>query len=102
MDNTVENPFEFSDCVRDETLDADCKLVAFDVVPPFTKIPVDLAIKDPEKEKKRQKLNASLLQRSSFPVEDIISNVTYFVFEDTFLSAGLWNSDGFSFLGSRC
>ena len=55
MDNTVKNPFEFSDCVRDETLDADCKLVAFDVVPPFTKIPVDLAIKDPEKREKKTK-----------------------------------------------
>ena len=59
-------------------------LDSFDVVPLFTNIPVDLAIKFATK---RLRQDATLLQRTSLPVEDIIDflsfclNTTYFVFE---------------------
>jgi hypothetical protein len=59
-------------------------LVSFYVVSLFTNIPVDLAIKVAAK---RLRQDATLLQRTSLPVEDIIDllyfclNATYFVFE---------------------
>ena len=86
-DNTVKNSFDFSDFIRGKTLDADSELLSFDVVSLFTKVPVDLAIKVAEK---RLRQDASLSQRTSLLVEDIISllsfclNATYFVFEGTF------------------
>ena len=42
--NTVENSLEFADYITGKTLDAEDKLVSFDVVSLFIKIPVDLAI----------------------------------------------------------
>jgi hypothetical protein len=59
-------------------------LVSFDVVSLFTNIPVDLAIKVATK---RLRQDATLLQRTSLPVEEIIDllsfclNTAYFVFE---------------------
>ena len=70
--------------LRGKTLKADQVLVSFDVVSLFTNIPVDLAIKVATKSLRQ---DATLLQRTSLPVEDIIDllsfclNTTYFVFE---------------------
>ena len=83
-ENTVKNSCRFAEFVRGKTLKADQVLVSFDVVSLFTNIPVDLAIKVATK---RLRQDATLLQRTSLPVEDIIDllsfclNTTYFVFE---------------------
>jgi hypothetical protein len=59
-------------------------LISLDVVSVFTNIPVDLAINVATK---RLRQDASLLQITSLPVEDIIDllsfclNTTYFLFE---------------------
>ena len=64
-----------------------CELVSFDVFSLFTKIPVDLAIKVAEK---RLKEDASLGQRTSLPVEDLIDllsfcfNTTQFTYNGTY------------------
>ena len=85
--NTVKNSAHFAEFIRGETLDAHKMLVSFDVVSLFTKIAVDLAIKVA---KERLRNDASLGQRTSLPVEDIIEllsfclNTTYFVFEGTY------------------
>ena len=82
-ENTVKNSCHFAEFVRGKTLKADQMLVSFDVVSLFTNIPVDLAIKVATK---RLRQDATLLQRTSLPVEDIIDllsfclNTTYFVF----------------------
>jgi hypothetical protein len=82
--NTVKNSCHFAEFVRGKTLKADQVLVSFDVVSLFTNIPVDLVIKVVTK---RLRQDATLLQRTSLPVEDIIDllsfclNTTYFVFE---------------------
>ena len=82
--NTVKNSCHFAEFVRGKTLKADQVLVSFDVVSLFTNIPVDLAIKVATK---RLRQDATLLQRTSLPVEDIVDllsfclNTTYFVFE---------------------
>ena len=53
----------------------DCEeLVSFDVVSLFTKIPVDLAVKVAEE---RLREDASLGQRTSLPVEDIIHLLSF-------------------------
>ena len=84
-ENTVKNSCHFAEFVRGKTLKADqVQLVSFDVVSLFTNIPVDLAIKVAAK---RLRQDATLLQRTSLPVEDVIDllsfclNTTYFVFE---------------------
>ena len=85
--NTVKNSAHFAEFIRVETLDAEKMLLSFDVVSLFTRIPVDLAIKVA---KERLRNDASLGQRTSLPVEDIIEllsfclNTTYFVFEGTY------------------
>ena len=62
------------DFIRDKTLDACEELVSFDVVSLFTKIPVDLAVKVAEE---RLREDASLGQRTSLPVEDIIHLLSF-------------------------
>ena len=71
-DYTVKNSWEFADFIRDKTLNACEELVSFDVVSLFTKIPVDLAV--PEE---RLREDASLGQRTSLPVEDIIHLLSF-------------------------
>ena len=68
-ENTVKNSCHFSEFVRGKTLKAYQVLVSFDVVSLFTNIPVDLAIKVATK---RLRQDATLLQRTSLHVEDII------------------------------
>jgi hypothetical protein len=85
--NTVKNSCHFAEFVRGKTLKADQVLVSFDVVSLFTNIPVDLAIKVATK---RLRQDATLLPRTSLPVEDITDllsfclNTTYFGFEDCY------------------
>ena len=73
-DYTVKNSCEFADFTRDKTLNACEELVSFDVVSLFTKIPVDLAVKVAEE---RLREDASLGQRTSLPVEDIIHLLSF-------------------------
>ena len=63
-----------ADFIRDKTLNACDELVSFDVVSLFTKIPVDLAVKVAEE---RLREDASLGQRTSLPVEDIIHLLSF-------------------------
>ena len=85
--NTLKNSAHFAEFIRAETLDADRVLVSFDVVSLFTKIPVDLAIKVA---KEILRNDASLGQKTSIPLEDIVDllsfflNTTYFVLEGTY------------------
>ena len=60
---------EFADFIEDKTLNACEELVSFDVVSLFTIIRVDLAVKVAEE---RLREDASLGQRLSLPVGDII------------------------------
>ena len=73
---TNQRPFfcEFADFIRDKTLNASEELTSFDVVSLFTKIPVDLAVKVAEE---RLREDASLGQRTSLPVEDIIHPLSF-------------------------
>ena len=86
-DYTVKNSCDFADFIRGKTLDAGNELVSFDVVSLFTKIPVVLAINVAEK---RLKQDASLGQRTSLPVEDLIDllsfclNTTQFAYNGTY------------------
>ena len=73
-DYTVKNSCEFEDFIRDKTLNACEELVSFDVVSLFAKIPVDLAVKVAEE---RLREDASLGQRTSLPVEDIIHLLSF-------------------------
>ena len=73
-DYTVKNSCEFSDFIRDKTLNACEELVSFDVVSLFTKIPVEPAVKVAEE---RLGEDASLGLRTSLPVEDIIPLLTF-------------------------
>ena len=74
---TVKNSCNFAEFVRGKTLKADQVLVSFDVVSLFTNIPVDLAIKVATK---RLRQDATLLQRTSLPVEDIIDILSFCLF----------------------
>ena len=76
-DFIVKNSFEFAHFIRDKPLNACEELVSFDVVSLFTKILVDLAV--PEE---RLREDASLGQRTSLPVEDII-HLLYFCLNTT-------------------
>ena len=86
-DYTIKNSCEFAEFIRDKTLNACEELVSFDVVSLFTKIPVDLAVKVAEE---RLREDASLGQRTSLPVEDIIHllsfclETTLFAYNDTY------------------
>ena len=86
-DYTVKNSCDFADFIRGKTLDAGNELVSFDVVSLFTKIPVVLAINVAEK---RLKQDASLGQRTSLPMEDLIDllsfclNTTQFAYNGTY------------------
>ncbi|XP_066021382.1 uncharacterized protein [Pocillopora verrucosa] len=60
--------------MRDKTLNACEELLSFDFVSLFTKIPVDLAVKVA---KERLQEDASLRQRTSLPVEDIIHLLSF-------------------------
>ena len=73
-DYTVKNSCEFADFIGDKTLNACEELVSFDVVSLFTKIPVDLTVKV---EEERLRKDASLGQRPSLPVEDIIHLLSF-------------------------
>ena len=73
-DYTVKNSCEFADFIRDKTLNAYEELVSFDVISLFTKIPIDLAVKVAAE---RLREDASLGQRISFPVEDIIHLLSF-------------------------
>ena len=70
--------------IRDKTLNACEELVSFDVVPLFTKIPVDLAVKVTEERLRedappnfRRKISFGL--RTSLPVEDIIPLLSFWL-----------------------
>ena len=73
-DYKVKNSCEFADFISDKTLNACKELVSFDVVSLFTKIPVNLAVKVAEE---RLREDASLGQRTSLPVEDIIHLLSF-------------------------
>ena len=73
-DYTVKNSCQFADFIRDKTLHACEELVSFDVVSIFTEIPVDLTVKVAEE---RIREDASLGQRTSLPVEDIIHLLSF-------------------------
>ena len=73
-DYTIKNSCEFEDFIRDKTLNACGELVSFAVVSLFAKIPVDLAVKVAEE---RLREDASLGQRTSLPVEDIIHLLSF-------------------------
>ena len=70
----AKNSCKFADFMRDKTFDACEELISFDVVSLFTKIPVDLAVKVAEE---RLREDASLGQRTSLPVEDIIHLLSF-------------------------
>ena len=72
-DYTVKNSCEFADFIRDKTLNACEELVSFDVVSLFNKIPVYFAVKVAEERLK----DASLGQKTSLPVEDIIHLLSF-------------------------
>ena len=74
IDYTVKNSCEFADFIRDKTLNTCEELVSFEVVSLFAKIPVDLAVKVAEE---RLREDASLGQRTSLPVEDIIHLLSF-------------------------
>jgi hypothetical protein len=71
---TVKNSCHFAEFVRGKILKADQVLVSFDVVSLFTNIPVDLAIKVATK---RLRQDATLLQRTSLPVENFIDLLSF-------------------------
>ena len=91
-DYTVKNVCEFADFIRDNTLNACEELVSFDVVSLFTKIPVDLAVKVAEE---RLREDASLGQRTSLPVEDIIHLLSFCLKTPQFAYKGIYYQQAF-------
>ena len=73
-DYTVKKSCEFADFTRDKTLNACKELVSFDVVSLLTKISVDLTVKVA---KERLREDASLGQKTSLPVDDIIHLLSF-------------------------
>ena len=86
-DYTIKNSCKFADFTRDKILDAGDKLASFDIVLLFPKIPIDLVVKVAEE---RLKGDASLGQRTSLSVEDIIHllsfclKITQFTYNGTY------------------
>ena len=91
-DYIVKNSCEFANFTRDKTLNACEELVSFDVVSLFTKIPVDLAVKVAEE---RLREDASLGQRTSLPVEDIIHLLSFCLKTTQFTYNGTYNQQVF-------
>ena len=91
-DYTVKNSCEFADFTRDKTRNACEELVSFDVVSLFTKIPVDLAVKVAEE---RLRKDASLGQRTSLLVEDIIHLLCFCLKTTQFTYNGTYNQQVF-------
>ena len=78
---------------RGKTLNACKDLVSFDVVSLFTKIPVDFAVKVA---KERLQEDASLRQRTSLPVEDIIHLLSFCLKTTQFAYNGTYYQQGFN------
>ena len=97
-DYTVKNVCEFADFIRDNTLNAWEELVSFDVVSLFTKIPVDLAVKVAEE---RLREDASLGQRTSLPVEDIIHLLSFCLKTPQFAYKGIYYHPSIQFTLER-
>ena len=97
-DYTVKNSCEFADFIRDKTLNACEELVSFDVVSLFTKIPVDLAVKVAEE---RLREDASLGQRTSLPVEDIIHLLSFCLKTPQFAYKGIFYHPSIQFTLER-
>ena len=91
-DYSVKNSCEFADFKREKTLNACKDLVSFDVVSLFTKTPVDLAVKVAEE---RLREDASLGQRTSLPVEDIIHLLSFCLKTTQFAYNGTYYQQGF-------
>lgn len=85
-DYTIKNSCKFVDFTRDKILNAGDKLASFDIVLLSPKIPIDLVVKVAE----RLKGDASLGQRTSLTVEDIIHlrsfclKITQFTYNGTY------------------
>ena len=79
--------YEFADLIRDTTLDAEHTLVSFDVVSLPTEIPVDLAIKVAERTLTE---DASLGQRTSLLVEDLVDLSTFYLNTTQFVYSGTY------------
>ena len=86
-DYTIKNSCKFADFTRDKILNAGDKLASFDIVLLSPKIPIDLVVKVAEE---RLKGDASLGQRTSLTVEDIIHlrsfclKITQFTYNGTY------------------
>ena len=86
-DYTIKNSCKFADFTRDKILNAGDKLASFNIVLLFPKIPIDLVVKVAEE---RLKGDASLGQRTSLTVEDIIHllsfclKITQFTYNGTY------------------
>ena len=86
-DYTNKNSCKFADFTRDKILNAGDKLASFNIVLLFPKIPIDLVVKVAEE---KLKGDASLGQRTSLSVEDIIHllsfclKITQFTYNGTY------------------
>ena len=89
---------EFADFTRDNTLNACEELVYFDFVSLFTKIPVDLAVKVAEE---RLREDASIGQRTSLPVENIIHLLSFCLKTPQFAYKGIYYHPSIQFTLER-